>query len=351
MIISRTPLRISFFGGGTDYNEYFERKPCAILGTTIDKYVYVTINQGSPFFEHKIRVAYSKHELAQSPADLAHPSVRETLKFLKMDRPEDYLDIHIFADLPAKTGLGSSSSFTVGFLNACYAFRGEFVGKDRLAREAIHIEQKLIGDRVGIQDQTHAAYGGLNIIRRHGSLHDGSSEVSPVVLSPENRTLLESSVLLFYTGVTRFASELVAEQVENTKTLALDDYLARMHDQVFEAQDVLSRESGAEMLKKFGALLHEAWTLKKRLSTKVTAPEFDALYEKARNAGAYGGKIGGAGGGGFLMLVVPAEKQAAVRAALSGLLEVRFAFESQGSSIIYSHEPPRYSGRLESLVR
>jgi D-glycero-alpha-D-manno-heptose-7-phosphate kinase len=343
MIISRTPVRLSFFGGGTDYPTYFRRKRGAVLGTTIDKYIYVTINQGSPFFEHKIRVSYSKAELVNRVEDIQHPSVRETLKFLEMD---GHLDIHIFADLPAKTGLGSSSTFTVGFLNACYAYRGVFANKARLANEAIHIEQDRLQENVGIQDQTHAAHGGLNIIRMDG---DGIA-VTPVVIKQENKAYLEESLMLFYTGITRFASELVKEQIENTASLAIDDYLERMVDQVDEGQQILSTYSGDEMLEKFGKLLHEGWELKKRLSRQISTTQIDGYYQMALKAGAIGGKVGGAGGGGFLMLVVKPEKQAEVRKVLKDLLEVQFGFDSNGASIIYSYEPPQYRGAMKPAL-
>lgn len=339
MIISRTPVRISFFGGGTDYPAYFHRKPCAVLGATIDKYTYVTINRGSPFFDHKIRVSYSKAELVNNVDEIQHPSVRAVLKFLKMQ--DQYLDVHIFADLPAKTGLGSSSTFTVGFLNACYAYNGIYVSKERLAQEAIHIEQEILKENVGIQDQTHAAYGGMNIIRAS----QGSLSVHPVITTSANKALLESSLMLFYTGITRFASDVVREQLENTRILALDDYLERMYAQVDEAQQILTDHSGDAMLDRFGALLHEGWSLKKRLSSQVSNAAINQYYQLAMDNGAIGGKIGGAGGGGFLMLVVKQEKQAQVRAALKDLLEVQFGFDSHGTSIIYCNDPPQYGGR------
>ncbi len=343
MIISRTPVRLSFFGGGTDYPTYFRRKKGAVLGTTIDKYIYVTINQGSPFFEHKIRVSYSKAELVNRVEEIQHPSVRETLKFLEMD---GHLDIHIFADLPAKTGLGSSSTFTVGFLNACYAYRGIFAGKERLANEAIHIEQERLHENVGVQDQTHAAHGGLNIIRMDAN----GIAVTPVVISRDNRACLEESLMLFYTGITRFASDLVKEQIENTASLALDDYLELMYAQVDEGQRILSSYSGDEMLERFGKLLHEGWELKKRLSRQITTTQIDQYYQAALRAGAVGGKVGGAGGGGFLMLVVKPEKQAEVRRALKDLLEVQFGFDSHGTSVIYSYEPPQYRGAMKPAL-
>ncbi len=328
MIISRTPVRLSFFGGGTDYRAYFERRGGAVLGTTIDKYVYVSVNRLSEFFEYKIRVGYSKAELVNKIDDIVHPSVRETLRFRNVG---GNLDIHIFADLPARTGLGSSSSFTVGLLNALYALEGKVISKQRLAEEAIHIEQQMIRENVGCQDQVHAAFGGLNIIEF------GKEGISarPVVISKEKFDHLDSSLLVFYTGLSRFASDIAKEQIENTATCTLDSYLERMHRMVYEAEKIISGESPADMVKALGSLLDEGWGLKKRLSNKITNDFIDEVYDKARKAGAYGGKLGGAGGGGFLFTLVPEERKAAVRSALAGLLEVKFRFENEGSKIIY----------------
>ncbi|MBI1920685.1 MAG: kinase [Geobacter sp.] len=328
MIISRTPVRLSFFGGGTDYREYFERHGGAVLGTTIDKYTYVSVNRLSEFFEYKIRVGYSRAELVNDVSEIVHPSVRETLKYKHVN---GNLDIHIFADLPARTGLGSSSSFTVGFLNALYALEGKVISKQRLAEEAIHIEQQLIRENVGCQDQMHAAFGGLNIIefRKEGIT------VRPVVITKEKYDYFNDSLLVFYTGLSRLASEIAKEQIENTLTCTLDDYLERMHGMVYDAEQVISEQEPADMVRSLGELLHEGWTLKKRLSTKITTDFIDDIYAKARQAGAYGGKLGGAGGGGFLFMLVPEDKKGAVRKALDGLLEVSFRFESEGSKIIY----------------
>ena len=328
MIISRTPVRISFFGGGTDYREYFERKGGAVLGTTINKYNYISVNRLSDFFEYKVRVGYSKAELVNDIEDIEHPSVRETLKFKKVN---GNLDIHIFADLPARTGLGSSSSFTVGFLNALYALEGMVVSKQQLAEESIYIEQQMIKENVGCQDQMHAAYGGLNIIEFNKS----SISVRPVVISKEKYARLNESLLVFYTGLTRYASEIVREQIENTKTCSKDDYLQKMHQMIFEAEKIISDETPEDMIKYLGELLHEGWNLKKCLSSKITNGFIDEGYSKAMEAGAYGGKLAGAGGGGFLFMLTPREKQPVVRQALDGLLEVDFKFENEGSKIIY----------------
>jgi D-glycero-alpha-D-manno-heptose-7-phosphate kinase len=328
MIISRTPVRLSFFGGGTDYREYFEQHGGAVLGTTIDKYVYVSVNRLSKFFEYKIRVGYSKAELANRVEDIVHPSVRETLKFKDID---ENLDIHIFADLPARTGLGSSSSFTVGFLNALYALNGKTISQQRLAEDAVHIEQNLIRETVGCQDQFHAAFGGLNVIEFR---QEGIS-VRPVVISREKYDLLDSSLMVFFTGLTRLASEVAKEQVEHTATRRLDPYLSRMHAIVFDAEKIISDQSPEGMVQGLGELLDEGWELKKRLSGGITTPFINAAYGKAKAAGAYGGKLGGAGGGGFIFLLVPEGRKEAVRKALTGLLEVHFRFESDGSKIIY----------------
>jgi D-glycero-alpha-D-manno-heptose-7-phosphate kinase len=328
MIISKTPVRVSFFGGGTDYREYYHRCGGAVLGTTIDKYVYVSLNRLSSFFEYKIRVGYSKSELCNAVDEIVHPSVRECLKYRGVD---GNLDIHIFADLPARTGLGSSSAFTTGFLNALYALEGRMVSKEKLALDCLHVEQELLQENVGSQDQVHAAYGGLNLIEFSAR----GFRVQPVVVSEANRALLDASMMIFFTGQTRFATEIVKKQVERTKAKDNDAFLREMHDMVGAALKILADESGDQMLRSFGALMHESWRLKKSLSPDVTNSVIDDAYARALSAGAYGGKISGAGGGGFLTMIVDASRQDAVREALKDLLEVDCRFESDGSSIIY----------------
>ncbi len=328
MIISRTPVRLSFFGGGTDYREYFDEHGGAVLGTTIDKYVYVSVNRLSEFFEYKIRVGYSKAELVNRVEEIVHPSVRETLKFRDAG---GNLDIHIFADLPARTGLGSSSSFTVGFLNALYALEGKIITKQRLAEEAIHIEQGMIRETVGCQDQFHAAYGGLNVIE----FRKEEISIRPVVISREKYDHLDASLMVFFTGLTRLASEVAKEQVENTANRRLDACLERMQEMVHEAEVIISDQDPEGMVRGLGGLLDEGWSLKKRLSGGISTTVIDDIYAKAKSAGAYGGKLGGAGGGGFFFLLVPKGKRGTVREALKGLLEVQFRFESEGSKIIY----------------
>lgn len=328
MIVSRTPVRLSFFGGGTDYKEYYLRNGGAVIGTTIDKYVYVSINRLSPFFDYRIRVGYSKAELVNSIDEITHPSVRECLRFKKVD---GNLDIHIFADLPARTGLGSSSSFTVGFLNALYALDGKIVSKQQLAEEAIYIEQVMIKENVGSQDQVHASFGGLNKI----DFNKEGVKINPVVISQDKRNLLESSLMLFFTGLTRHAHEVAKEQIEKTVSQDNDVYLRKMHGMVEDALRRISDCSQNNFIKELGEMMNEGWKLKKNLSSKISNSKIDDAYNKALNAGAYGGKLSGAGGGGFLTLLVPPECKRQVRAALADLLEVSFKLEDVGTSIIY----------------
>jgi len=329
MIISRTPVRISLFGGGTDYREYYNNKKGAVLGATIDKYTYVSVNKLSDFFEYKIRVGYSKSELVNRVQDIIHPSVRECLKFHNI---EGNLDIHIFSDLPAKTGLGSSSSFTVGFLNALNTLKGKSVSKEQLAIDALHIEQVMIGENVGSQDQVHASYGGLNLIE----FGRDDFITKPLTISNEKYKLLEKSLMLFYTGQTRFASDVLSEQIGKTKQGHNDEYLKLMYDLVYEASDVISGSNNSEFLKEIGMLLNKSWNLKKELSSKVSNSIINDAYRAALNAGAYGGKITGAGGGGFLLMLVEPKFQENVRKSISSFSEVKFKFENMGSTIIYS---------------
>lgn len=328
LIISRTPVRISFFGGGTDYPEFYCRHGGAVLGTTIDKYTHVSVSTPGNYFDHKIRISYSKTELVKQFDEIEHPSIRECLKFKEFP---GNLDIHIFSDLPAKTGLGSSSSFTVGFLHALYALRGQKVSKQRLAEEACHIEQRLIRENVGSQDQFHAAHGGLNIIE----FKEENTQIRPVVVSSAKLGYFEQHLMMFYTGLTRHASEILKEQMARTESRHNDAYLLRMRDMVVEAENLFAHEDKDVLVASLGQLLDEGWQLKKQLSSKITNPIIDQGYESAKRAGAYGGKLCGAGSGGFLALLVPPEKQQAVREALPGMMAVPIRFENAGSTIIY----------------
>ena len=323
MIISRTPFRVSFFGGGTDYNGWFQEHNGAVLATTIDKYCYITCRYLPPFFEYRSRIIYSKTELIKTIDEIDHPSVREVLRYLKI---HEGIEIHHDGDLPARTGLGSSSSFTVGLLNSLYALKGQMVTKERLAREAIHVEQEMIKENVGCQDQTLAAYGGFNYIEFGGTNH---LRVQPLTIPAEKICHLQDHLMLFFTGFSRTASSIAKAQIENIPKKNAE--LARMHEMVKEAVDVLN---GNDLLK-FGRLLDESWKLKRTLSDKISSAHIDDLYSAAISAGAMGGKLLGAGGGGFVLLFAEPDKKQKIREKLKGLLEVPFKFENLGSQIIF----------------
>ncbi len=324
MIISRTPFRISFFGGGTDYPAWYRRHSGAVLATTIDKYCYITCRYLPPFFEHKIRVVYSKIENCHSVDAVAHPAVREVLRFMNIDRG---VEIHHDGDLPARSGMGTSSSFTVGLLHALHALEGRMPGKKQLAMEAIHIEQECIGETVGSQDQVSTAYGGLNHIVFHSN---GDISVQPITISKDRLGELNSHLMLFYTGLKRTASDIADSYVGNVDEKKRE--LRVMKDLVDES---ISTLVGGQEITDFGELLHEAWQAKRSLSSQVSNPVVDQIYEAARAAGASGGKLIGAGGGGFMLLFVPPSHQSEVRDRLNSLLHVPFRFESSGSQIIF----------------
>lgn len=323
MIISRTPFRISFFGGGTDYPAWYEEHGGAVLSTTIDKYCYITCRYLPPFFEHKHRIVYSKIENVVDVDDIEHPAVREVLKYLKIDKG---VEIHHDADLPARSGLGSSSAFTVGILNALHALQYHMPTKLDLTEEAIHVERALLNESVGSQDQVACAYGGFN---RIGFSTDGHFVVEKVILSPQRLDDLQSHLMLYFTGFSRFASEIAAEQIKCTRDRQIE--LSAMLEMVDEAQDVLINGDILD----FGRLLDCSWQLKRSLTDKISNREIDSIYEGAMDAGALGGKLLGAGGGGFMLLFARPEDQPKVRERLSGLLEVGFRFETTGSQIPY----------------
>jgi len=324
MIISKTPFRISFFGGGTDYPVWYRENQGAVLSTTIDKYCYITIRYLPPFFPHKHRIVYSKIEMVNDINEILHPAVRATLQFVNIDKG---IEIHHDGDLPAKTGLGSSSSFTVGLLNSLYALKGVIPSKLQLAKEAIHIERDILKENVGAQDQVAAAFGGFNKINFNGK---DEIKIEPITIGKERIKQLENHLMLFFTGFSRTASDIAKSQIENTPNKKRE--LSLMYQMVDEAIKILNEKGD---IKDFGKLLHEAWLLKKSLTDKISTPEIDNIYEKALQAGALGGKLLGAGGGGFMVLFVPPENQPGVREKLKNLLEVKFHFENEGSKIIY----------------
>ena len=324
MIISRTPFRISFFGGGTDYPVWYETNGGAVLSTTIDKYCYITCRRYPPFFDDTVRVVWSKIELAENAEGIEHPTTREILKFLNLKK---HVEVHHAADLPARSGLGASSSFTVGLLHALYAMLGREVSKQQLAEEAIHVERDLVKDTVGSQDQVAAAFGGFNkIVFGPGS----AITVTPVEIAPATLEKLQDRLLLFFTGLSRSASEVAKAQVKNTP--AKEKELKAMRAMV---------DQGVALLEKgdvdgFGRLLHESWQLKRGLSNLISTSDIDGMYEAALKAGALGGKLLGAGGGGFLLVYADPSRHEAVKAALKHLLHVPFKFENEGTQVIHN---------------
>ena len=328
MIVSRTPHRISFFGGGTDYPTWYLEHGGRVLGVAIDKYCYITCRELPPFFKHKHRIAYSKVETVKNIAEIQHPSVRETLKYLKIERG---LEIHHDGDIPARSGMGSSSAFTVGFLKTMYAFEGKIVSKEKLFKEAIHIEQNLIKEKVGSQDQVWAACGGLNKIE---FLQNGEIIIEPIIMKESHLRSFESKFMLFYTGISRYASEIADDKIQNMPKKKRE--LFKMKELVEEGYKILT--SGRDDFTDFGKLLNETWLLKKKLSNKVTNGEIDNMYETAIKNGAIGGKLLGAGGGGFVLFYVETEDRERVRNGLKDYIHVPFKFDFSGSEIIV-YEP------------
>lgn len=329
MILSRTPHRISFFGGGTDYPEYYLEHGGKTLGVTIDKYSYLNLRYLPPFFDYKHRIVYSKQENVKSEDEILHPSVRETLKYFEI---KNGISLHHDGDIPARSGMGSSSAFTVGLVHALHALHGEIISKESLTKEAIHIEQNLIQENVGSQDQAFAAYGGLNIIE---FLANGEISVNPIIMKSERMQKFQDSIMLFFSGLSRTASEILQEQRKNTAINVTN--LNKMKHLVDDAYNILTDNN--RDLKEFGELLNHTWKLKKSLSSKITNTEIDSMYEKALKAGAIGGKLLGAGGGGFMAFYVEKENHSKVIEALNGYLHIPFNFDFDGSKIVvYENE-------------
>jgi len=328
VIISRTPYRLSLFGGGTDYPKWYLKHGGAVIGTAIDKYCNISVRRLPPFFEHRYRIVWSKIELVNDLLEIDHPAVRAILLDMKERRG---LEIHHDGDLPARSGLGSSSSFTVGLLNALHAMRGRMVSKDELAKDALRIEQEVIREPVGSQDQVWAAYGGLNRIDFE---RDGSFAVTPLILGRERRDELEGSLMLFFTGLSRFAMTMAKKQIANMD--AKERNLHRMREMVDEAQAIIT--APRRPMLELGTLLLEAWRLKRELAEGMSTPEIDAIHDAAISAGAVGGKLLGAGGGGFMAFVVPPERRQAVREKLGHLIEVEIRINAPGSRIVV-YEP------------
>jgi D-glycero-alpha-D-manno-heptose-7-phosphate kinase len=326
MIITQTPVRISFLGGGTDYPAYFRKAGGATLSTTVNKYTLITVHRLTRFADYRLRIHYSQIESVQSFDEIRHPSARECLRFLGIN---EGVEIHYVGDLPAQSGLGSSSSATVGLLHALHAFKGEMVSREQIAAEAVYVEQELIKERVGCQDQYACALGGMLHLEFHP---DGRINANPVVLNPDRLQALQDRLILLYTGIQRRAHEVLDEQIGRTESGENSNDLEKLKALVQQGMDVLIR---GKDLSEFGRVLHESWMIKRGLSSKVTTSWIDGLYDRARKAGAVGGKLLGAGGGGFLLLYVEPDQREQVLGALNDLRTVEFAFENSGSRIIF----------------
>jgi D-glycero-alpha-D-manno-heptose-7-phosphate kinase len=326
---------VSFFGGGTDYPAYYMKNGGQTLGVSMDKYTYITVKRLPEFADHKIRASYSVIEQCQTIDKVDHPSIRECLRHMDLHGP---IEISVVADLPSRTGVGSSSSFTVGLLNALHASKGSSLEVGELATEAVYVEQELIKEQVGVQDQFTTAYGGLLHLKFS---KDGTISANPVQINPARQSALSEKLVLFYTGIRRVASKTLDEQLERTEAGEIDAQLGEMGKLVDQGLGVLE---GTGPLTDFGELLHEGWTIKRQLSSKVSSELIDGMYESALGAGATGGKLMGAGSGGFLMMYVEPDKKSDVINALSSLPVVDFNFESSGSQVILrSTESPEFA--------
>lgn len=331
MVITQTPFRMSFFGGGTDFEEFYREYGGAVISTTFDKYCYVTVRHLPPFFEYHTELSYSQIERVVDIKNIRHPAVREAMKYL------DVKDLRITyeADLPARSGLGTSSSFAVGMLNAFYALQGKYADKRKLADDAIYLERGLLNEAGGIQDQIAAAFGGLNRI----DFHTDGYTVNPIIIPPDRKAILNKKLMLFFTGFSRFSVD-----IQVTARACLNERKGRlleMYQLVTEAEKTLVSEGD---LDEFGKLLDYTWKLKRGITDKVSTEAIDVAYAKAIAAGALGGKLLGAGGGGFLLFYVEEDRQSAVMDAMEDLLYVPFRFENEGTRVIH------YTPEIESSV-
>ncbi|HIN88668.1 MAG TPA: kinase [Nitrospinaceae bacterium] len=331
MIISKTPFRISLFGGGTDYPEWYHENGGSVLATTIDKYCYISCRHLPPFFEHKHRIVYSKIESVKTTDEIQHPVVRAVLSNLSISAG---LEIHHDADLPARSGLGSSSSFTVGLINVLNALKGLQISKQDLAKQAIYLEQKVLKETVGSQDQVLAAFGGFNRIDFYP---DDSFNISPAIINKDLLGKLQSHMLLLFTGISRFSSEIARDKVSNFSNHFQE--LTQIKAMVDEGMSILQNPSTPII--DFGKLMHESWKLKRSLSVKVSTPKIDEIYEAGIKAGAIGGKILGAGGGGFILFFAEPENHNKILERLKSLVHVAFHFDNVGSKIVV-YEPNEF---------
>lgn len=331
MIITQTPFRMSFFGGGTDFPDFYKKHGGAVISTTFDKYCYVNVRHLPRFFDYSTELSYSIIERVTNIDDIKHPAVREAMKMLDMHE----IRLTYEADLPARSGLGTSSSFAVGMLNAFYALKGKYADKKRLADEAIYLERVLCNESGGVQDQIAASYGGLNRI----NFNENGYEVNPIIISPARKEALNQNLMLFFTGFSRFSSD-----IQNSTRKALEDEQARLLEMLSLVDDAERVLTSKMDLNEFGRLLDYTWKLKRGISGKISTDSIDGLYQKGIEAGAIGGKLLGAGGGGFLLFYVEKEKQENVRRAMDNLLYVPFEFENSGTRVIH-YTPEGYEER------
>ena len=322
MIITKTPFRMSFFGGGTDFPGYYNEHGGSVISTTFDKYCMVSVGHLPRFFDYANQLTYSRIERTKTVDEIEHPAVRNAMKYLDMHE----LRIDYEADLPARSGLGTSSSFAVGMLNAFYALKGKYVDKKQLADDAIYLERTLCNESGGVQDQIAASFGGLNRI----DFYEGGYNVSPVIISADRKRQLNNNLMLFFTGFARFSGEIAQAQEKNIKDKQAE--LKEMHRLVDDAHKVLTSKTD---LNEFGKLLDYTWKLKRGMTSIISNDSIDEMYRRAINAGALGGKLLGAGGGGFILLYVEKDKQPMVKQALNDLLYIPFEFENDGTKIIY----------------
>lgn len=331
MIITQTPFRMSFFGGGTDFPGFYKEHGGAVISTTFDKYCYVNVRHLPRFFDYSTELSYSKIERVKHVDEIQHPAVREAMKYLDMHE----LRLTYEADLPARSGLGTSSSFAVGMLNAFYALKGKYADKRKLADDAIYLERTLCNESGGVQDQIAASFGGLNRI----NFNTDGYEVNPIIIAPERKQQLNRNLMLFFTGFSRFSSDI---QVGTQKAMVdKQAQLLEMYRLVDEAEKVLTSKSD---LNEFGRLLDYTWKLKRGISSGISTDSIDGLYAKGMEAGALGGKLLGAGGGGFLLFYVEEDKQESVKKAMQDLLHVPFEFENSGTRVIH-YTPEVYEKR------
>lgn len=335
MIITQTPFRMSFFGGGTDFPEFYKQYGGAVISTTFDKFCYVNVRHLPRFFDYSTELSYSKTERVTKIDEIQHPAIREAMKYLDMHE----LRLTYEADLPARSGLGTSSSFAVGMLNAFYALKGKYADKKRLADDAIYLERVLCGEAGGVQDQIAASFGGLNRINFNAEGYT----VNPVIISPERKDQLNRNLMLFFTGFSRFSSDIQVSTMN-----AMEDkkgQLLEMLQLVDEAEKVLTTQGD---LNEFGRLLDHTWKLKRGITSQISTDSIDGIYNKALKAGAIGGKLLGAGGGGFLLFYVEEDKRESLKKVMEHLLYVPFEFENAGTRVIH-YTPESYIPREEQV--